>query len=127
MRWNKCLCSPGWMGEGCHTGTLPLQNNEAQVLRNLILPNVLDVKILFICYHVDYLFLCFCLISLLAVCELPCANGGRCVGPDTCQCSSDYTGPQCLLRELQSITIFSCVTPDAQMVLGFVISCVPVN
>ncbi|KAG5849838.1 hypothetical protein ANANG_G00075950 [Anguilla anguilla] len=30
------------------------------------------------------------------VCELPCANGGRCVGPGTCQCPSDYTGPQCL-------------------------------
>lgn len=36
---------------------------------------------------------------LLAVCELPCANSGRCVGPETCQCPSDYTGPQCLLRE----------------------------
>uniref|UniRef100_A0A3B4H350 EGF-like domain-containing protein n=1 Tax=Pundamilia nyererei TaxID=303518 RepID=A0A3B4H350_9CICH len=31
-----------------------------------------------------------------AVCEFPCANGGRCVGPDTCQCPSDYTGPQCV-------------------------------
>lgn len=21
MRWNKCLCPPGWTGVGCHTGT----------------------------------------------------------------------------------------------------------
>lgn len=20
MRWNKCLCPPGWTGAGCHTG-----------------------------------------------------------------------------------------------------------
>ena len=39
-----------------------------------------------------------------AVCELPCANGGRCVGPNTCQCPSDYNGPQCLLREFNSLT-----------------------
>ncbi|KAJ8368873.1 hypothetical protein SKAU_G00089010 [Synaphobranchus kaupii] len=55
MRWNMCLCSPGWTGPGCHS----------------------------------------------AVCELPCANSGRCVGPDTCQSPSDYTGPQCLTREYQ--------------------------
>lgn len=24
MRWNKCLCRPGWTGEGCHAGTSPL-------------------------------------------------------------------------------------------------------
>lgn len=50
MRWDMCLCPPGWTGTGCHT----------------------------------------------AVCELPCANGGRCVRPETCHCPSDYTGPQCL-------------------------------
>lgn len=38
-------------------------------------------------------------LPLSAVCELPCANGGRCVGPNICQCPSDYSGPQCLLRE----------------------------
>uniref|UniRef100_A0A4W3GL41 EGF-like domain-containing protein n=1 Tax=Callorhinchus milii TaxID=7868 RepID=A0A4W3GL41_CALMI len=45
--------------------------------------------------------LCDCLsLSVLpcrhrkAVCELPCANGGKCTGPNTCQCPSDYTGEQ---------------------------------
>lgn len=38
-------------------------------------------------------------VSPSAICELPCANGGRCVGPNICQCPSDYSGPQCLLRE----------------------------
>lgn len=45
-------------------------------------------------------------VRLLAVCDLPCANNGRCVGPNTCQCPSDYTGPQCLSREyLQHIRL----------------------
>lgn len=51
------------------------------------------------------MFVCVC-VRLLAVCDLPCANNGRCVGPNTCQCPSDYTGPQCLSREyLQHIRL----------------------
>lgn len=30
-----------------------------------------------------------------AVCEKPCANGGRCVAPNTCLCAYGFTGSNC--------------------------------
>uniref|UniRef100_A0A3Q3DLT2 EGF-like domain-containing protein n=1 Tax=Hippocampus comes TaxID=109280 RepID=A0A3Q3DLT2_HIPCM len=86
MRWNKCLCSPGWTGEAVTTPCVPPCRHGATCSPHNT---------------------CTCpegTTGLRSVCELPCANGGRCVGPDTCQCPSDYTGSQCLLRESPSST-----------------------
>ena len=33
----------------------------------------------------------------LAICKVPCTNGGRCIGPDRCACPYGYTGRQCEL------------------------------
>lgn len=35
------------------------------------------------------------LISFLAICILPCLNGGRCVAPYQCDCSPGWTGSRC--------------------------------
>ena len=35
-----------------------------------------------------------------AVCSSPCANGGTCVSPNTCDCRSGWTGSTCSQREL---------------------------
>ena len=35
------------------------------------------------------------LISFLAICILPCLNGGRCVAPYQCDCPSGWTGSRC--------------------------------
>lgn len=32
---------------------------------------------------------------LLAFCSAKCLNGGKCVGPNKCQCSQTHRGPQC--------------------------------
>lgn len=32
-----------------------------------------------------------------AICKHPCKNGGKCVKPDTCSCSSGFTGRYCEL------------------------------
>lgn len=86
MRWNKCLCLPGWTGAGCHTG----RHSGARAREEMLIK----------CPLKDFFLLSLnSLTCLLAVCDLPCANNGRCVGPNTCQCPSDYTGPQCLWRE----------------------------
>ncbi|XP_065094255.1 EGF-containing fibulin-like extracellular matrix protein 1 [Ochlerotatus camptorhynchus] len=31
------------------------------------------------------------------ICRVQCRNGGRCTAPDTCTCSTGFTGPQCEL------------------------------
>ena len=31
----------------------------------------------------------------LALCTTPCANGGKCIRPDTCQCPKKWSGPTC--------------------------------
>lgn len=30
-------------------------------------------------------------------CDMPCSNGGTCVGPNKCQCTQEYQGPFCLV------------------------------
>ena len=35
------------------------------------------------------------LITLLAICDPVCENGGTCTEPDTCECPSEYSGEQC--------------------------------
>lgn len=49
----------------------------------------------------------FCLLSLSAVCENGCQNGGRCIGPNRCACVYGFTGPQCE-RGRRSFS-FSCI------------------
>lgn len=110
MRWNECLCPLGWTGAGCHTGTAADLSGTAPPSWAGPFPSTLvlhiDLLPLDICERKWAIFLVsvefYCprhLVSVSAVCELPCANGGRCVGPNICQCPSDYSGPQCLLRE----------------------------
>lgn len=40
--------------------------------------------------------------SSTGVCEPVCMNGGRCVGPDVCDCASGWRGKRCDKREYQT-------------------------
>ncbi len=38
------------------------------------------------------------LVFLTAVCDPPCANGGRCLPNNFCECPQEFRGPQCNYR-----------------------------
>ena len=33
--------------------------------------------------------------NLLAICRVPCKNGGKCIKPDVCKCQSGFKGKYC--------------------------------
>eukprot|EP00598_Pedospumella_elongata_P012679 CAMPEP_0185006192 /NCGR_PEP_ID=MMETSP1098-20130426/83933_1 /TAXON_ID=89044 /ORGANISM="Spumella elongata, Strain CCAP 955/1" /LENGTH=2045 /DNA_ID=CAMNT_0027534327 /DNA_START=353 /DNA_END=6490 /DNA_ORIENTATION=+ len=53
--------------------------------------------------------------SLSATCTQICENGGRCVGPDQCQCKPGWTGVDCTTPVCSAVTCGAnkvCVAPD---------------
>ena len=52
--------------------------------------------------------------GLSAVCTMICENGGRCVGPDTCQCPTGWTGVDCSTPVCSQSCDFNqvCVAPE---------------
>uniref|UniRef100_A0A9J7ZHM1 Si:ch211-221n20.8 n=1 Tax=Cyprinus carpio carpio TaxID=630221 RepID=A0A9J7ZHM1_CYPCA len=91
MRWNVCLCRPGWTGDGCHTAVceLPCANGG-----RCVAPNTCQCPS-------DYSG-AQCLTPL---CSPPCVNGGKCVDINTCSCSDGWTGARC--QRGQQIHTFS--------------------
>ena len=44
-----------------------------------------------------------------AVCHGDCLNGGKCIGPNTCQCRHGYIGPNCELGKASVLVyVYAC-------------------
>jgi len=117
-----CSCTSGWTGVGCLTGKnynkvhlkyfFRIQLSVHLFVQMLVFAQVLvrvpvlqlglihDVQLVcfllligFLKFRVLYLFFCS------AVCTSPCQNGGTCSSPNTCTCTSQWTGFTCTIRE----------------------------
>ncbi|RXM29659.1 Alanine aminotransferase 2 [Acipenser ruthenus] len=92
MRWNTCLCPPGWTGPSCHTAVceLPCSNGG-----RCIAPETCQCSS-------DY--------SgpqcLTPTCTPACLNGGRCVDVNKCICPKGWQGARC-----QIALIEPCIPP----------------
>lgn len=51
-----------------------------------------------------------------AVCSQVCQNGGNCVSPNTCQCSSGWSGPSCSTRKLSLQMHLASDCPEQDLV-----------
>lgn len=53
-----------------------------------------------VCFRLIVLeFKTFCVLFCLAVCTSSCQNGGTCSAPNTCTCTSQWTGQTCTIRK----------------------------
>nr|CAD7452833.1 unnamed protein product [Timema tahoe] len=71
VRPDSCSCAKGFTGSSCQTVVLHNLNPALDVRRSYVGTRV------------------------LAVCSGSCQNGGSCIGPDSCECLTGYTGPTC--------------------------------
>ena len=67
-----CACAPGWAGTICGEGE-----------------NYARVRPYFVCNRY------FSPLFSIAVCQLPCRNGGVCSQPNTCACAKGWSGKRC--------------------------------
>jgi len=73
-----CQCDQYWQGNECDEGTLPSNNSIMGTLISIFkLIQLHDI------------------VSLLAVCHPPCANGGTCIVPHLCVCPLGWAGFRC--------------------------------
>ena len=43
-----------------------------------------------------------CIVLFLAICGVPCENGGTCSKPDTCSCADGWEGLTCNIRKFHT-------------------------
>ena len=49
------------------------------------------------------------------VCVLPCLNGGKCVGPYSCECPYGYTGTRCENGMFNSVKLVTNISKNDHM------------
>ena len=76
-----CKCPSGWSGPHCETGRYICRYLIFKIQLCAITINFSD-SLIFVAIWI-------------AVCRIPCQNGGSCTNPDTCECLPGWTGGQC--------------------------------
>ena len=93
----RCTCSAGYSGNG------------ESCARMRLLPIVrmvsLVTNVLFNVSFSEKLKIVLFITVAPAVCEKSCANGGRCVAPNTCLCVYGFTGSYCERGTLYSLRL----------------------
>ena len=97
----QCSCLAEWEGTRCEQGEL---------FSEQILHMALNwAKHLYFTQLISAHFAHTCTISLLAGCTPPCANGGSCISPGICSCTTGWTGERCRQGTIFTLSVCNIV------------------
>ena len=108
---DTCTCTPQWSGPTCFDRISSPPFSFFLPLLSLSLS--LSLFFSFFCFLFVCVLLLFFSYLKIAVCTPECENGD-CTAPDTCTCTSGWTGPTCkICKYLFSLPSFSSSSPHS--------------